>query len=81
MATISIQTTNKSLIEAIRHILSLDPKATMTYEDDISTISKADAMLLQDISDADDKGELEYISLKELKESTNNILRKYGANI
>ena len=58
MTSINIITDNSNLIEAIKAILQLDPKAQVTYDDDLGGLSLADAKYLQEISDADDRGEI-----------------------
>ena len=81
MTSINIRTDNNNLVEAIRAILQLDPKAKITYDDDLGGLSLADAKHLQEISDADDRGEVKYYSFDEIRERSKEHLRKLGASL
>jgi hypothetical protein len=80
MVSISIQTDNNNLLDAIRAILPLDPKAKISYDDDLGGLSQKDAKHLQKISNADDKGELKYYSFDEMRKRSRNHLQKLGAS-
>lgn len=80
MTSINIITDNSNLIEAIKAILQLDPKAQITC-DDLGGLSLADAKYLQEISDADDRGEVKYYSFDEMRERSKEHLRKLGASL
>lgn len=80
MTSINIITDNNNLIEAIKAILQLDPKAKITY-DDLGGLSLADAKHLQEISDADDIGEVKYYSFDEMRGRSKEHLRKLGASL
>lgn len=82
MTTITINTTNNNLIEMIKAFVSKDPKGTtISYGDNADEISEADARKLIEISDADDRGELEFYSIDKMREISRNHLRKLGADI
>lgn len=69
MQTISIQTNNAHTIRAIQALIKLDPSAIMTTTyDEPSDLSQKDEQILQQLSDLDDKGELEFYSDDEVKE-------------
>lgn len=76
MTSISIQTSNSGIIDAIRAIIALDPEATIAYDDEPS-LSEADQRDLQKIIEADRRGEVKYISFDELKAE----MRAYVKNI
>ena len=76
MTSINIITDNSNLIEAIKAILQLDPKAQITYDDNLGGLSLADAKHLQEISDADDRDEVKYYSFDEMRERSKEHLRK-----
>jgi len=59
MTSMNIQTSNDSIVEAIRAIIALDPEAVITYDDEPS-LSAADQKELEEIIAADDRGEIEY---------------------
>ena len=59
MTSMNIQTSNDSIVEAIRAIIALDPEAVITYEDE-PKLSAADQKELEEIIAADDRGEIEY---------------------
>ncbi|MBC2882437.1 hypothetical protein H7R39_04005 [Campylobacter sp. Marseille-Q3452] len=81
MTSINIRTDNSNLIEAIKAILQLDPKAQVTYDDDLGELSLADAKHLQEISDADDRGEVKYYSVDEMRERSKEHLGKLVASL
>lgn len=81
MTSINIITDNSNLIEAIKAILQLDPKAQITYDDNFGGLSLADAKHLQEISDADDRGEVKYYSFDEMRGRSKEHLRKLGASL
>ena len=68
MRRVAIQTNNTHTIRAIQALLmELDPSAVMTY-DEPSSLNFEDEQILQQLSDADDKGELEFYSDDEVRE-------------
>ena len=82
MQTVSIRTNNIPVIQAIQAMVAkLDPNAVMTTYDEPSDLSGDDAKKLLEIIEKDDRGELKFHTQDEIIEYTNEILRKFGANI
>lgn len=82
MQTVSIQTNNTSMIQAIQAMVAkLDPNAVMMTYDEPSDLSNEDSTKLLELIEKDDKGELKFHTQDEIIEYTNEILRKFGANI
>ena len=79
---INIQTTaDNTTLEAIKALLfKIDPAAIFeAYGEQQNYLSKEDEEHLKMISDMDDKGELEYVSMDEMNVHVNSLFKKYGA--
>ena len=74
----NIQTSNNSIVEAIRAIIALDPEAVITYEDEPS-LSAADQKELEEIIAADDRGEIEYKTFDEFDRDMKSFLKGLSA--
>ena len=78
MTSMNIQTSNDSIVEAIRAIIALDPEAVITYDDEPS-LSAADQKELEEIIAADDRGEIEYKTFEEFDRDMKNFLKDLSA--
>lgn len=78
MTSINIQTTNSSVIDAIKAISALDPETTIITYDEPS-LSEADQKELEEIIAADDRGEIKYISFEEFDYNMKDFLKSLGA--
>lgn len=78
MTSMNIQTSNDSIVEAIRAIIALDPEAVITYEDEPS-LSAADQKELEEIIAADDRGEIEYKTFDEFDRDMKSFLKGLSA--
>ena len=74
----NIQTSNDSIVEAIRAIIALDPKAVITYENEPS-LSAADQKELEKIIAADNCGEIEYKTFDEFDRDIKSFLKGLSA--
>lgn len=74
----NIQTSNDSIVEAIRAIIALDPEAVITYEDE-PKLSAADQKELEEIIAADDRGEIEYKTFEEFDRDMKSFLKGLSA--
>lgn len=81
MTTLSIQTNaSPSTIQAIKDLIySIDPEAFI--EDENANLSKEDAKDLKEILAKRKRGELEFISLEEMKQRSKEYLQSLGAKI
>lgn len=78
MTSINIQTSNNSVIDAIKAISALDPETTiMTYDE--PSLSEADQKELEEIVAADDRGEIKYIPFEKFDRNMKNFLKSLGA--
>ena len=78
MTSMNIQTSNDSIVEAIRAIIALDPKAVITYENEPS-LSAADQKELEEIIAADDRGEIEYKTFDKFDRDMKSFLKGWSA--
>jgi hypothetical protein len=78
MTSMNIQTSNDSIVEAIRAIIALDPEAVITYEDE-PKLSAADQKELEEIIAADDRGEIEYKTFEEFDRDMKSFLKGLSA--
>lgn len=78
MTSMNIQTSNDSIVEAIRAIIALDPEAVITYDDEPS-LSAADQKELEEIIAADDRGEIEYKTFDEFDRDMKSFLKGLSA--
>jgi hypothetical protein len=78
MTSMNIQTSNDSIVEAIRAIIALDPEAVITYEDE-PNLSTADQKELEEIIAADDRGEIEYKTFDEFDRDMKSFLKGLSA--
>lgn len=78
MTSMNIQTSNDSIVEAIRAIIALDPEAVITYEDEPS-LSAADQKELEEIIAADDRGEIEYKTFDKFDRDMKSFLKGLSA--
>lgn len=78
MTSMNIQTSNDSIVEAIRAIIALDPKAVITYDDE-PKLSAADQKELEEIIAADDRGEIEYKTFDEFDRDMKSFLKGLSA--
>ena len=79
---INIQTTaDNTTLEAIKALLfKIDPAAIFeAYGEQQNYLSKEDEEHLKMISDMDDKGEIEYVSMDEMNAHVNSLFKKCGA--
>ena len=80
-----ITNANQDLIYAIQAVLKLYPTAKMevttTNSEVTHYISKEDEANLQEIYEKNKRGELEFCTKEEIIQSSNEILRKYGADV
>ena len=74
----NIQTSNDSIVEAIRAIIALDPEAIITYENEPS-LSAADQKELEEIIAADDRGEIEYKTFDKFDRDMKSFLKGLSA--
>ena len=74
----NIQTSNDSIVEAIRAIIALDPEAVITYDDEPS-LSAADQKELEEIIAADDRGEIEYKTFDKFDRDMKSFLKGLSA--
>lgn len=74
----NIQTSNDSIVEAIRAIIALDPKAVITYENEPS-LSAADQKELEKIIADDDRGEIEYKTFDKFDRDMKSFLKGLSA--
>lgn len=78
MTSMNIQTSNDSIVEAIRAIIALDPEAVITYDDEPS-LSAADQKELEEIIAADDRGEIEYKTFEKFDRDMKSFLKGLSA--
>lgn len=78
MTSMNIQTSNDSIVEAIRAIIALDPEAVITYDDE-PKLSAADQKELEEIIAADDRGEIEYKTFDEFDRDMKSFLKGLSA--
>jgi hypothetical protein len=78
MTSMNIQTSNDSIVEAIRAIIALDPEAVITYEDE-PKLSAADQKELEEIIAADDRGEIEYKTFDKFDRDMKSFLKGLSA--
>ena len=78
MTSMNIQTSNDSIVEAIRAIIALDPETVITYDDEPS-LSAADQKELEEIIAADDRGEIEYKTFDEFNRDMKSFLKGLSA--
>ena len=78
MTSMNIQTSNDSIVEAIRAIIALDPETVVTYDDEPS-LSAADQKELEKIIAADDRGEIEYKTFNEFDRDMKSFLKGLSA--
>lgn len=78
MTSMNIQTSNDSIVEAIRAIIALDPEAVITYQDE-PKLSAADQKELEEIIAADDRGEIEYKTFDEFDRDMKSFLKGLSA--
>lgn len=78
MTSMNIQTSNDSIVEAIRAIIALDPEAVITYEDE-PKLSATDQKELEEIIAADDRGEIEYKTFDEFDWDMKSFLKGLSA--
>lgn len=78
MTSMNIQTSNDSIVEAIRAIIALDPEAVITYDDE-PKLSAADQKELEEIIAADDRGEIEYKTFEEFDRDMKSFLKGLSA--
>lgn len=78
MTSMNIQTSNDSIVEAIRAIIALDPEAVITYDDE-PNLSAADQKELEEIIAADDRGEIEYKTFEEFDRDMKSFLKGLSA--
>ena len=78
MTSMNIQTSNDSIVEAIRAIIALDPEAVITYDDELS-LSAADQKELEEIIAADDRGEIEYKTFDKFDRDMKSFLKGLSA--
>lgn len=78
MTSMNIQTSNDSIVEAIRAIIALDPEAVITYEDE-PKLSAADQKELEAIIAADDRGEIEYKTFDKFDRDMKSFLKGLSA--
>jgi hypothetical protein len=78
MTSMNIQTSNDSIVEAIRAIIALDPEAVITYDDEPS-LSAADQKELEEIIAADDRGEIEYKTFDKFDRDMKSFLKGLSA--
>lgn len=74
----NIQTSNDSIVEAIRAIIALDPETVITYEDE-PKLSAADQKELEEIIAADDRGEIEYKTFEKFDRDMKSFLKGLSA--
>ena len=74
----NIQTSNDSIVEAIRAIIALDPEAVITYDDE-PKLSAADQKELEEIIAADDRGEIEYKTFDKFDRDMKSFLKGLSA--
>lgn len=78
MTSMNIQTSNDSIVEAIRAIIALDPEAVITYDDEPS-LSAADQKELEEIIAADERGEIEYKTFDKFDRDMKSFLKGLSA--
>ncbi len=78
MTSMNIQTSNDSIVEAIRAIIALDPEAVITYQDE-PKLSAADQKELEEIIAADDRGEIEYKTFDKFDRDMKSFLKGLSA--
>lgn len=78
MTSMNIQTSNDSIVEAIRAIIALDPETVITYEDE-PKLSAADQKELEEIIAADDRGEIEYKTFDKFDRDMKSFLKGLSA--
>ena len=78
MTSMNIQTSNDSIVEAIRAIIALDPEAVITYENE-PKLSAADQKELEEIIAADDRGEIEYKTFDKFDRDMKSFLKGLSA--
>ena len=78
MTSMNIQTSNDSIVEAIRAIIARDPEAVITYDDEPS-LSAADQKELEEIIAADDRGEIEYKTFDKFDRDMKSFLKGLSA--
>ena len=74
----NIQTSNDSIVEAIRAIIALDPETVITYDDE-PKLSAADQKELEEIIAADDRGEIEYKTFDKFDRDMKSFLKGLSA--
>lgn len=80
MTSINIKTANRSIIEAIKAIITLDPNAHISYNDNSLNLSVKDANDLKEIIEADKNNEINYLSEEEFKKNKIKLFKKLGVN-
>jgi hypothetical protein len=78
MTSMNIQTSNDSIVEAIRAIIALDPETVITYDDE-PKLSAADQKELEEIIAADDRGEIEYKTFDKFDRDMKSFLKGLSA--
>ena len=78
MTSMNIQTSNDSIVQAIRAIIALDPESVITYDDEPS-LSAADQKELEEIIAADDRGEIEYKTFDKFDRDMKSFLKGLSA--
>ena len=78
MTSMNIQTSNDSIVEAIRAIIALDPETVITYDDEPS-LNAADQKELEEIIAADDRGEIEYKTFDKFDRDMKSFLKGLSA--
>lgn len=81
MRTLNIQTDNINIIQAIQALVKLDSTTIITYDDEPRHLSKEDEDRLQKTYDSVKSGKMKYHSKADIIKSTNETLRKFGANV
>ncbi|MDL0089646.1 hypothetical protein [Campylobacter gastrosuis] len=77
MQTISIQTENSNIIEAIKAIIALDPKSSIVYDD--INLSQTDKKDLEKLIKADKCGKLKYQTFDEFKAEMRAYVKSIGS--
>ena len=79
-----ITNADQNLISAIKAVLKLHPTAKIKVtkaDETLHNISKEDEAKLRDIYERNKRGEVKFYTTEEIFESSNEVLRKYGANV
>ena len=75
MTSMNIQTTNDSIVEAIKAIVALDPETILSYDDD-GYLDEADQKDLAELISAKKRGKLECVNLDEFDLEMRSFLKK-----